>query len=289
MSRAGQTIVAHGLLFYISMSKGIYTAVSGAMAQTQRLETIANNLANVNTPGFKRDSQIFKEYLSAYEKEPGVVQVPRVPASIESFYDMQGGDKSYVDTAGTYTDFQQGYLKQTGNPLDIGIEGKGFFEVLTPDGIKLTRAGNFALDGEGKIVTKQGYPVLKDGGLGADPAGRIIKTNGAKLSISPQGEIMEGQENLGKLAILEVGNRDSLLKTGSGLFGFKENLDPKMSVSTDSVIHQASLEGSNVNTVREMTDMITATRTFESTQKAIQAYDEMHKRLVNDVPKLGQG
>ncbi len=259
------------------------------MAQTQKLETIANNLANVNTPGFKRDSQIFKEYLSAYEKEPGVVEVPRIPASIESFYDMQGGDKSYVDTAGTYTDFQQGFLKQTGNPLDIGIEGKGFFEVLTPEGVKLTRAGNFTLDSEGRVVTKQGFPVLKDGGAGADPAGRVIKTNGAKLSISPSGEIFEGAENLGKLSILNVGNRDALLKTGAGLFGFKDNLNANMTVATDSVIHQGSLEGSNVNTVREMTDMITATRTFESTQKAIQAYDEMHKRLVNDVPKLSQG
>ena len=259
------------------------------MAQTQRLETIANNLANVNTPGFKRDGQIFKEYLTAYEKEPSVIEDPRVPASIESFYDMQGGDKSFVDSAGTYTDFQQGFLKQTGNPLDIGIEGKGFFEVLTPEGVKLTRAGNFSLDGEGRVVTKQGYPVLKDGGLGADPAGRIIKTNGAKLSISPQGEIFEGQENLGKLALLEVGNRDSLIKTGSGLFGFKENLDPKLTAASETVLHQGTVEGSNVNTVREMTDMITATRTFESTQKAIQAYDEMHKRLVTDVPKLGQG
>ncbi len=259
------------------------------MAQTQRLETIANNLANVNTPGFKRDSQIFKEYLSAYEKQPAVVEVPRIPASIESFYDMQGGDKSFVDSAGTYTDFQQGFLKQTGNPLDIAIEGKGFFEILTPDGVKLTRAGNFSLDSEGRVVTKQGYPVLKDGGLGADPQSRMIKTNGAKLSISPQGEIFEGQENLGKLAVLEVGNRDSLLKTGSGLFGFKDNLDPKLSLSPESVVHQGTIEASNVNTVREMTDMITATRTFESTQKAIQAYDEMHKRLVNDVPKLTQG
>jgi flagellar basal-body rod protein FlgF len=273
------------------MSKGIYTAVSGAMAQTQKLETIANNLANVNTPGFKRDSQIFKEYLSAYEKEPGVVEVPRIPASIESFYDMQGGDKSYVDVAGTYTDFQQGFLKQTGNPLDIGIEGKGFFEVLTPEGVKLTRAGNFTLDGEGRVVTKQGYPVLKDsgGGAGLDPASREIKTNGAKVSISATGEIFEAGQNLGKLSILNVGNRDALLKTGAGLFGFKDNLNANMTVATDSVIHQGSLEGSNVNTVKEMTDMITATRTFESTQKAIQAYDEMHKRLVNDVPKLSQG
>ncbi|MEK7357721.1 MAG: flagellar hook-basal body complex protein, partial [Bdellovibrionota bacterium] len=101
------------------MSKGIFTAVSGAVAQSQKLDTIANNLANANTPGFKRDAQIFKEYLTAYEKEPTTITVPRVPASIESFYDTQGGDKSYVDAAGTHTDFTQGTIKQTGNNLDV--------------------------------------------------------------------------------------------------------------------------------------------------------------------------
>lgn len=271
------------------MSKGLFTAVSGAIAQTTKLDTIANNLANVNTPGFKRDSQLFKEYLSAYEKEPNVVQVPRVPASIESFYDMQGGDKSYVDIAGTYTDFTQGFLKQTGNPLDVAIEGKGFFEVLTPEGVRLTRAGDFSLDAEGRIVTKQGFPVLKDGGLGADPNSRTIKTNGQKVSVSSTGEIFGGNENLGKLSLLNVSNKESLQKTGNGMFAFRENMNPNITVATEITVHQGAIEASNVNTVREMTDMISANRTFESTQKAIQAYDEMHKKLVTEVPKLGQG
>ena len=96
-------------------SKGIYTALSGAMAQSSKLDTIANNLANVNTTSFKKDRQMFQEYLTAYEKNPDVIAVPRIPASVESFYDMQGGDKSYVDSAGTYTNFDQGGLKQTGN------------------------------------------------------------------------------------------------------------------------------------------------------------------------------
>ena len=74
-------------------NKGIFTALSGAVAQSSRLDTLSNNIANVNTPGFKRDEQVFKEYLSAYEKAPDVIQVPKIPASIESFYDMQGGDR----------------------------------------------------------------------------------------------------------------------------------------------------------------------------------------------------
>ncbi len=271
------------------MSKGIFTAVSGAIAQSAKLDTIANNLANVNTPGFKRDSQLFREYLTSYEKEPGVITVPRVPASIESFYDMQGGDKSYVDLNGTHTDFSQGGLRQTGNKLDAAIEGTGFFEVLTPEGPRLTRAGSFNVDGEGRLVTKQGYPVLKDGGLGQPPQGREIKLQSANVVISPSGEVFDAGQSVGRLSVLNVGNKDAVQKTGQNLFAFRDNLEPQLSVAQDAKIHQGFVETSNVNVVREMTDMIAATRTFESTQKAIQAYDQMNGKVVNEVPKLTQG
>ncbi len=270
------------------MSKGIYTAVSGAMAQSAKMDTIANNLANVNTPGFKRDAQIFKEYISAYEKEPTTITVPRITASVESFYDMQGGDKSYVDLAGTATDFTQGGLKQTGNPLDLALEGDGFFEVLTPEGVRLTRAGSFTIDNQGRVTTKQGFPVLKEGTPGTDPAGRIIQTNGNKISVSDDGQILEnGLTPVGKLSVVNVLNKDGLQKVGHNNYGFKNTITPELSSSNNSKVIQGFVESSNVNIVAEMADMITATRTFESTQKAIQAYDDMQKRLVNDVPKLG--
>lgn len=271
------------------MSKGIYTALSGAMAQNARLDTVANNLANVNTPGFKRDGQLFREYLTAYEKEPGTITVPRVPASIESFYDMQGGDKGYVDAKGTYTDFAQGALKQTGNKLDVAIEGDGFFEVLTPAGVRLTRVGSFNVDGEGRLVTKQGLPVLRDGGAGQDPATREIKIASANVTVSPSGEIFDGNQNIGRLSLVNVGNKDALLKTGQSLFSIKDTLDPQMTLASEAKLHQGFIETSNVNVVREMTDMITATRVFESTQKGIQAYDQMMAKDVNEVPKLTGG
>ncbi|HEX4922791.1 MAG TPA: flagellar hook basal-body protein, partial [Bdellovibrionales bacterium] len=135
-------------------TKGVFTAVSGAMAQSARMDTIANNIANVNTPAFKKDGQLFREYLTSYEKQSDVIEAPRDPATIESFYNMQGGDKSYADNIGTYTDYTQGSLKQTGNPLDLALEGKGFFEVLTPQGIRYTRNGTFHQDAEGRVVTK---------------------------------------------------------------------------------------------------------------------------------------
>lgn len=256
------------------------------MAQSAKLDTIANNLANVNTAGFKRDSQLFREYLTSYEKEPGTITVPRVPASIESFYDHQGGDKSYVDMNGTFTDFTQGALKSTGNKLDLAIEGDGLFEVGSPEGARFTRSGSFSIDGDGRLVTKQGLPVLREGT--GDAASREIRvTQGqGNLSISSNGEIFEGAQSIGKLSVVKIDKKDGLQKVGQSLYALRENLEPQVTPAAEAKVHQGFLEGSNVNIVREMTDMITATRVFESTQKAIQAYDQMASKAVNDVPKL---
>ncbi len=265
-------------------TKGVYTALSGAMAQSLKLDTIANNLANVNTPGFKKDQQIFKEYLTANEKMPEVIQVPKVPGSVESFYDMQGGDKSFVDTAGTYTNFAQGTLRSTGNPMDVAIDGKGFFEVATPNGVRFTRVGAFKIDGNGQLVTKDGHPVLKAGEAGADPASRVIRISGqAQVIITDSGDIYEGDNNIGKLSLVDVPQKDSLNKIGASLFDFKSNAKPEVVNVESPSFKQGYVEGSNVNVVQEMTDMIATTRVFESTQKAIHAYDSMADKLINVV------
>lgn len=269
-------------------TKGVYTALSGAMAQSLKLDTIANNIANVNTPGFKRDQQVFNEYLTANEKPPSVIQVPRVPASVESFYDMQGGDKGFVDSKGTFTDYSQGSLKRTGNPLDVAIDGPGFFEVSTPQGVRLMRAGNFTLNGQGELVTKDGYAVLKSGGEGLDPAARQIRVTGnSPISIDDHGEVFEGTESAGKLSMVNVSNPDCLQKMGNSLYGFKANMTPQIVNIESPALRQGFVEMSNVNVVREMTDMIMTNRVFESTQKAISAYDGMADKLVNVVGKTG--
>ncbi len=267
-------------------TKGVYTALSGAIAQSSKLDTIANNLANVNTPAFKRDQQLFQEYLTANEKPPEVIQIPRDVASIESFYNMQGGDKSFVDTKGTFTDYSQGGLKRSGNPLDIAIDGKGFFEVATPGGVKLTRAGNFTLDGNGQLVTKDGFPVLSAGEAGADPASRVIRFQGNQpVSISDNGEIFEGTESLGKISLVNVNNPDTLQKVGNSMYTFKANAVPDMTNVEKPSVKQGFVEASNVNIVQEMTDMIQTNRVFESTQKAISAYDQMADKIVNVIGK----
>ena len=266
-------------------TKGVYTAVSGAMAQSQRLDTIANNIANSNTTGFKRDQQIFNEYLSSYEKAPDVIEVPRVPASVESFYDMQGGDRAYVNSAGTYTSHAQGPLKATSSTLDFAIEGAGFFEVATPGGIRLTRNGSFKVDANGELVTKEGFPVLKEG-LGQPAEGRHIKVTGSNITVSYNGDVYDSQNLVGRMSTLDLNDKDALEKVGNSLYQLKANSTEALKAARDAKIQQGFLEGSNVNIVEEMTDMIQATRIFETNQQAIKAFDQMDEKLVRDIPKL---
>jgi len=265
-------------------SKGIFSAVSGAMAQSSRLDTIANNLANVNTTGFKKDRQVFSEYLTTHEKPHDVMQVPRIPASIESFYDMQGGDNAYVNPAGTYTNFAQGSLRSTGSALDLAIEGKGFFEVSTPQGLRFTRAGSLQIDSNGRLVTKEGFPVLREGQ--ADPTQRAITVNSPNLTISATGEIFDAGNLVGRLSVVEFSNPDDLQKVGNSQYALKGNATVPPQVSRESRVHQGFTEASNVNVVEEMTDMITANRVFEATQHVIKAHDQLDDKLINQVGKV---
>ncbi len=266
--------------------KGVYTALSGAMAQSLQMDTIANNIANVNTPGFKKDTQLFNEYLTANEKEQTGMPVPRITASIESFYDMQGGDQSFVDSKGTFTDFSQGSLKVTGNPLDMAIDGDGFFEIATPDGIKLTRSGNFTMDGNGHLVTKEGHLVMRGGGEGANPEARAITLNGAQsLTVNDQGDIFQGTDLIARVSVVDVANKESLQKVGNNLYGFKAGQNSEIISKATPSLKSGFIETSNVNVVKEMTDMIKTQRVFESTQKAISAYDSMSDKLINIVGK----
>lgn len=271
-------------------TKGIYTALSGAVAQTLKLDTIANNIANVNTTAFKKDQQTFKEYLTAMEKEQDIMKVPRVPASIESFYELNGGDKSFVDAAGTYTNFEQGSLKSTGGKLDVAIDGQGFFEVATPTGVKLTRAGNFSIDGNGQLVTKDGFAVLTeasegpDGLVSGETEGRAVKLTGVgTVTISDAGEVFEGDTKMGKLSVVKAMNPDALQKTGSNYYSFKDTMNPEITSIKSPSLKQGFLETSNVNIINEMTDMIMAQRVFEGTQKAISAFDTMDDKMINQV------
>lgn len=268
-------------------AKGIYPAVSGAIAQSQRLDTISNNIANANTAGFKKDHQTFREYLTSLEKESDLLKVPKIPATIESFHDTLGLDQSLVDSSGTYTDFSHGGLIPTGNALDTAIDGEGFFEVMSSEGLRLTRKGHFQIDGNGALVTPEGHMVLSSDAEGVDPSERIIKVQpgGGKIQIAEDGAVYQGDEFLGQISVVGVANKQALRKVGNSQFAFVENQNPQSQTIDNPTLRQGYLEGSNVNIVQEMTDLIQASRAFETNQKAIQAYDSIADKLVNQVPK----
>jgi flagellar basal-body rod protein FlgG len=153
--------------------------------------------------------------------------------------------------------------------------------------VRLSRNGSFSIDGQGQLVNKEGWPILRQAEPGVPPEQRTIRlpTEG-KLVISDNGEILVGEESLGQISLVDVSDPQALTKEGSSTFSMKPNMNAQINNVASPNLRQGFIETSNVNVVQEMTDMITATRLFESTQKAIQAYDSMADKLVNVVPQV---
>ena len=153
MKRMGKLELVSYSLVQEGLLKNIWVPLSGQIAQQRKVETIANNIANANTAGFKKDSLVFKEHLTALTKGADIVDLPRKEWKPDDFYRSQGAENAYVKVDGSYTDFEQGPLSPSHNPLDLALFGKGFFEVLTPTGIRFTRKGNFTISKDGELVT----------------------------------------------------------------------------------------------------------------------------------------
>ena len=277
----------------------LWVPLSGAIAQQKNVETIANNVANVNTPGFKKDQVVFKEYLAAVEgtgaSEQGI-DLPQKEWKPEDFYRSYNAEDSFVKVDGSYTIHEQGQLTPTGNAFDNAISGPGFFEVLTPNGVRYSRKGSFSISNEGKLVTDQGYPVLSkdappvagaDGKLNfaAPPETRAITILGSKFSISLDGEVYSGDNKVGSLALTEFNDIHALKKEGNSLFINPDQKNIKIG-DTKTAVHQGFVEQSNVNAVTEMSNLINANRTFESIQRVIKTYDNMSAKSVNEISKF---
>jgi len=289
------------------MDKGIYTALSGGLAKSREIELIANNLANSTTPGFKRDTGTFNEYLTELRRYDSVDGVQREIQSLSDPDARPTGDKSFVELDGVYTDFKQGTLQKTNRSLDIAIEGKGFFEVLTPSGIRYTRQGNFSLDAEGRLVTSSGFPVLRKGnetqinaeGLeikGAPPITgpvpdrqpgaqeRVIQLGQGQVQITEEGRILQNGAEVAQLSVEEFLEPQWLEKMGNSYY---RNTHPQ-NLKNDqklSKVHQGFIEGSNVNPVSEMTRLIEATRSYESHMQAVKTYQDIDNKSVNDIAR----
>lgn len=273
--------------------KNIWVPISGALAQQKKVETIANNIANANTPGFKKDNLVFKEYLTALDKGYQDTHLPRKEWAPEDFYKSYDAENSLVKTDGSYTDFRQGQLTPTGNPFDIAINGKGFFEVLTSNGIRYTRKGTFTLRKDGTLITDSGFPVLrkliisstnKDTKL-PPPGTRTINVGQGNITINLNGEIFNNNNKISDLSVIEFKDIHALKKEGNSLF-INQHIENIIPNANKSVVHQGFIEQSNVNPVSEMSSLIKANRHFESIQRAIKAYDNITGKAVNEISKF---
>jgi len=262
------------------MDKGIYTALSGGIAKSHELELIANNLANANTPGFKRDTGTFNEYLTEVRQKEAL----DAPTGVGSGEPRVEGDKSFVEMDGIYTDYRQGHMEKTGRALDVGIEGNGFFEVLTPGGVRYTRQGNMSVGNNGLLVTSNGYPVLAKAVPGSEalpPEQRVIRLGQGPVNVTPDGGITQNGQPVSTLSVQEFHEPQWLEKVGNAYYRNTNDKNPKPGVV--SKLHQGFLESSNVNAVQEMTRLIEATRAYESHMQAIKTYQEIDGRTVNDI------
>lgn len=223
----------------------MYTTLSGQIAVAKQVDLIANNIANVNATGFKAERPIFEKAL----QDQNLLLTTSLKKDVRSPSPFATED--FAQMKGSYTDLAMGPIEQTGNPLDVAINGKGFFVVQTPAGERYTRAGNFKLDGNNRVVTQDGLPVSGQGG-------EMILRPG-EISISSDGAISVNGQEAGKFRVVNLDGAQ-LAREAGNLFSVSSGAPLEM--DKPAVVNRA-LEGSNVNAVRELADMILASRLFE--------------------------
>ena len=282
------------------MIRGIYTGASGMIAQMHNLDAISNNLANVDLTGYKKDTPVhkaFPELLLRRMNDDGVFTIP--PGSVDQA-PVIGTLGSGVEYNESYTVFSQGALKQTENPFDLALEGKGFFTVDTPQGERFTRNGSFHVSQEGVLVNKQGLPVMGENGIirlkknnfVVDQEGRIWQNStfadDPERLVSLEENEWENIELVDRLKLVDFPRDRYLKKQGDSLWVHDRfSGDPVAAGVDDGLqVRQGFLEGSNVNPVREMVRMIEVNRAYEANQKTIQAHDQMSDRLINQAVRV---
>jgi flagellar basal-body rod protein FlgF/flagellar basal-body rod protein FlgG len=244
------------------MDSGYYAAATALISRTQALDTIANNLANASTVGYRAQHNIFSSVLAA-------------AGSGNSALDQ--AINNYGILSGTTLDQTQGALQKTGNDLDVAIQGSGFFAVETAGGTMYTRNGGFQVSGKGQLVTAAGDPVLGDqGDIAMVPGPVTISADG---TISSRGAVS------GKLKLVEFPPGTKMTPVGNNYYSAPAGTE---TAATDSSVHQGMLESSNVNPITSMVEPITAQRSAEMMQRALTMYNsEIDKTATQELPKIG--
>ncbi|MCX7792858.1 MAG: flagellar basal-body rod protein FlgG [Thermodesulfovibrionales bacterium] len=259
------------------MLRSLFISASGMEAQRLNLDVIANNLANANTVGFKKSRADFQDLMYQTIKSPGATSAEglQIPSGI-----MIGLGVRPVAVQKIFT---QGDFIQTGNSLDMVIEGDGFFQIVMPDGtIAYTRAGAFKLDSEGRIVNSEGYPLEPAITVPADTISITIGSDG-KITVLQSGGATPVE--IGQIEIAKFTNPAGLMPVGKNLFiptaSSGEAITGIPGSEGMGTIAQGFLEMSNVNIVEEMVNMIISQRAYEINSKAVQASDEMLQAVNN--------
>ena len=247
------------------MIRGLYTSASGMIAQMAKNDVAANNLANVNTTGFKKDTAIFRSFPEMLLKR---INDPDKTASRPIIGNL--GTGAVLDEV--ITNNSQGSLQETGAPLNLAIAGEGYF-VVKRDGKELyTRNGNFTLDNQGFLTTANGDRVQGQSG--------DIQINGKQVSVDLKGAIIVDKNSVGTLRMITVQDPKQLVKLGDSFFTGGQ------AQAFKGEVRQGFLEASNVNPIVEMVDLISIMRAYETSQKAIQAHDQLLDKAVNEVGRV---
>jgi flagellar basal-body rod protein FlgF len=254
------------------MENALLIGLSRQIALHRELEVVANNIANLNTTGYKADGSVFEEFLMPVAQARG----------------FPGGDNklSYVQDRATWHNFNAGPLRPTGNPLDVAIDGDAFFVVQSARGERYTRNGSFQINAQGELVTSAGDRVLGDGG----PI--QFQSTDNNVSINPDGTITvrEGANSTsdsqrGKLRLVRFDRVQQLRKDGSSLFSAPNGVAPQPAPGTVRVV-QGSVEQSNVTAVIEMARMIEITRTYTQVASLLQQQGEMRRSAIDKLAEI---
>ena len=234
------------------MGQSIGMVASGLSALSDRYEVITHNLANSSTSAFKRRTATFAQVMTeAQGDQPGGLQLQTV----------------------SQVDFSQGSMEKTDRPLDMAIEGDGFFTLETPDGVLYTRSGGFLVNAQGQLVDAAGRMVGGDAGPILIPS----STPGEQIRVSAQGEVYAGTTLAGRVKLVKFADPGVLRQEGEGLYAAPSQTRPDKS---DARVHQGARELSNVNVVQELVDLITVSRLYEANFKAIAKQDERMQQIL---------
>ncbi|MFH1096461.1 MAG: flagellar basal-body rod protein FlgF [Candidatus Desantisbacteria bacterium] len=269
------------------MHRGLYTGACGMLVQASHLDSIANNLANVDTTGYKRDETLFKEF-------------PKMP--IHRLYDSYswtpkgklderpavGWLGTGVGIDGVVPIFTPGPTKQTGNDFDLAISGKGFFVIEAPWGEAYTRNGAFTISNDGYLSTQDGYRVLgKNGPIPVKNGNFFVREENGAIVYNEEGKTNDWKtaKEQDTLRIVSFGNESGLKKKGDCFFEATQDSGLPEPMKNTRIL-QRSLEGSNVSPVEELVKMIEVQRVYEACQKSIQAIDDTMKLSISDVGRV---